>query len=58
MLKIEPNQAEAHVNLATACYNTGNRMPAEFHFKEALRIDPSLQMAREGLRVLQRRQRP
>jgi Flp pilus assembly protein TadD len=57
VLEIEPNQAETHVNLATACYKSGNPMLAEFHFKEALRIDPSLEEAREGIRVLQRRQR-
>jgi len=57
VLKVEPDQAEAHVNLAAACYNAGNTTLAEFHFKEALRIDPSLQEAREGIRVLQRRQR-
>jgi len=57
VLRIEPKQAEAQVNLATAYYNSGNPVLAEFHFKEALRINPSLQEAIEGIRILQRRQR-
>jgi len=57
VLEIDPRQTEAHVNLATAYYNSGNQILAESHFKEALRIDPNLPAAREGIRVLQNRRR-
>jgi tetratricopeptide (TPR) repeat protein len=55
VLEIDPRQAEAHVNLATAYYNSGQPVLAESHFKEALRIDPDFPAAREGIRVLQNR---
>src|SRR5262249_22362006 len=59
VLKIEPKQPETHANLGTAYLSSNIPQLAEYHFKEALKIDSSLLQARDGLRVLQhRRQRP
>jgi hypothetical protein len=49
--------AETHANLATAYYKSGNVLLAELHFQEALRNDPGLEQAREGLRFLQSKKR-
>ncbi len=40
----------AHANAGWACFQSGDRQQAEVHFQEALRLDPSLEYARRGLR--------
>lgn len=40
----------AHANAGWAAFQGGDRKQAEVHFKEALRLDPSMEYARMGLR--------
>lgn len=40
----------AHANAGWACFQSGDRKQAEIHFQEALRLDPSMEYARMGLR--------
>lgn len=40
----------AHANAGWACFQAGDREQAEVHFQEALRLDPTMEYARDGLR--------
>jgi tetratricopeptide (TPR) repeat protein len=49
MLARDPNDAFTHSNAGWAALHRGDRHSAENHFREALRIDPDFEHAREGL---------
>ncbi|MDF1851269.1 MAG: tetratricopeptide repeat protein [Verrucomicrobiales bacterium] len=49
LLAADPESILAHVNAGWSALQHGEQEQAESHFREALRIDPELDMAREGL---------
>jgi tetratricopeptide (TPR) repeat protein len=49
MLARDPEDASTHANVGWAALQRGEHRQAEVHFREALRIDPDLDYAREGL---------
>lgn len=49
MLARDPNDAYTHASAGWAALQSGDRVTAETHFREALRIDPDFDNAREGL---------
>lgn len=49
LLASDPEDALAHVNAGWSALQRKNHRKAEEHFREALRLDPDLEMAREGL---------
>ncbi len=49
MLARDPENALTHVNAGWSALQRGQRRDAETHFREALRLDPELDNAREGL---------
>ena len=51
-LRINPDYAEAHYNLALLLEQTGKREEAITHYEQALRIKPGLGEARKRLEQL------
>jgi Tfp pilus assembly protein PilF len=49
MLARDPDDAFTHANAGWSALNRGEHRVAETHFREALRIDPDFDYAREGL---------
>ena len=49
LLANDPEDSFAHVNAGWSSLQQGNQVQAEVHFREALRLDPDSDMAREGL---------
>jgi tetratricopeptide (TPR) repeat protein len=49
MLARDPDDAYTHANAGWAALQRGDRPGAEGHFREALRLDPDMEFAREGL---------
>jgi tetratricopeptide (TPR) repeat protein len=49
MLARDPEDAHTHTNAGWAALQRGERQAAEQHFLEALRLDPEINAAREGL---------
>lgn len=49
LLADDPESAYAHTNAGWAALRRGDSQQAEEHFREALRLDPDFEMAREGL---------
>lgn len=49
MLARDPDDAFTHANAGWSALNRGEHRAAEVHFREALRIDPDFDYAREGL---------
>jgi len=49
MLARDPDDAFTHANAGWSALQRGERVAAETHFREALRIDPDFDYAREGL---------
>ena len=49
MLARDPDDAFTHANAGWSALNRGEHRQAEVHFREALRIDPDFDYAREGL---------
>jgi len=49
MLARDPDDAFTHANAGWSALQRGDRVAAETHFREALRIDPDFDYAREGL---------
>ncbi len=49
LLADDPESAYAHTNAGWAALRRGYSQQAEEHFREALRLDPDFEMAREGL---------
>jgi Tfp pilus assembly protein PilF len=49
MLARDPDDAFTHANAGWSALNRGAHRDAEVHFREALRIDPDFEYAREGL---------
>jgi tetratricopeptide (TPR) repeat protein len=49
MLARDPDDAFTHANAGWSALQRGERLVAETHFREALRIDPDFDYAREGL---------
>ncbi len=49
MLARDPDDAFTHANAGWSALQRGERLAAETHFREALRIDPDFDYAREGL---------
>lgn len=49
LLEADPEDSLAHVNAGWSCLQRGDRVQAETHFREALRLDPESDAAREGL---------
>jgi len=52
-LKLKPDSAENHDNLGVALAQTGQLDEAIEHFKKALEINNSLQIARDHLDIVQ-----
>ncbi|TWT37302.1 cellulose synthase subunit BcsC [Posidoniimonas corsicana] len=48
-LRVDPNDAASHANLGWSCLERHDLTQAERHFREALRLDPSLEWARVGV---------
>lgn len=48
-LRVDPDDAATHANLGWAHLQQGDHRKAETHFREALRLDPSLDWARQGV---------
>lgn len=48
-LAADPENSFAHVNAGWSALQNGDHRGAESHFREALRLDPEAEMAREGL---------
>lgn len=48
-LRVDPNDAHSHANLGWSYLQKGELKLAERHFREALRIDPTLEWARVGV---------
>jgi tetratricopeptide (TPR) repeat protein len=48
-LQQNPAEAWTHANLGWNCLHSGNHRDAERHFREALRLDPELEIARSGV---------
>ncbi|MEX2579441.1 MAG: tetratricopeptide repeat protein [Verrucomicrobiales bacterium] len=49
VLAADPEDSLAHVNAGWSALQSGDHRKAETHFREALRLDPDSEMAREGL---------
>jgi len=49
MLARDPEDPYTHANAGWAALQRGEHRPAEAHFREALRLDPDFESAREGL---------
>lgn len=49
LLEADPEDSFAHVNAGWSALHRGDRRQAETHFREALRLDPGSDAAREGL---------
>lgn len=49
LLAADPEDGLAHVNAGWSALQRGDRRRAETHFREALRLDPDSEAAREGL---------
>ncbi|HRQ89501.1 MAG TPA: tetratricopeptide repeat protein [Bacteroidia bacterium] len=49
LLAADPEDSLAHVNAGWSALQRGDRVRAETHFREALRLDPNFDAAREGL---------
>lgn len=49
MLARDPDDAFTHANAGWSALNRGEHRAAEVHFREALRLDPDFDYAREGL---------
>ncbi len=49
LLADDPNSSLAHVNAGWTALHQGDSRKAEEHFREALRLDPEMEAAREGL---------
>lgn len=49
MLARDPEDAYTHSNAGWSALQRGQRYDAEMHFREALRLDPDFEAAREGL---------
>ncbi|MBL9156182.1 MAG: tetratricopeptide repeat protein [Verrucomicrobiales bacterium] len=49
LLEADPEDSFAHVNAGWSALHRGDRRQAETHFREALRLDPESDAAREGL---------
>lgn len=49
LLEADPEDSFAHVNAGWSALHRGDRSQAETHFREALRLDPDSDAAREGL---------
>lgn len=49
LLADDPEDEMAHVNAGYSALHRGDHKKAEVHFREALRIDPGFESAREGL---------
>jgi tetratricopeptide (TPR) repeat protein len=49
LLEADPEDSFAHVNAGWSSLHRGDRRQAEVHFREALRLDPESNAAREGL---------
>ena len=49
ILQVDPENAEAHNNLAIALHGMGRREDAIRHFREAVRYNPGWEQARENL---------
>ena len=48
-LAADPENSFAHINAGWSALQRGDHKTAETHFREALRLDPEAEMAREGL---------
>ncbi len=48
-LRSDPGSAFAHANSGWACLRRGDHRQAEKHFREALRLEPDFEWAREGV---------
>lgn len=48
-LAADPENSFAHINAGWSALQRGDHKTAEGHFREALRLDPEAEMAREGL---------
>jgi tetratricopeptide (TPR) repeat protein len=48
-LRVNPDSAETHAALGWTYLQDGQRRPAEKHFREALRLDPESEWARQGV---------
>lgn len=49
LLAADPEDSLAHLNAGWSCLQRGDRVAAEGHFRESLRLDPDSDAAREGL---------
>ncbi|MDF1862516.1 MAG: tetratricopeptide repeat protein [Verrucomicrobiales bacterium] len=49
LLADDPEDSYAHINAGWSALHRGDHKTAETHFREALRLDPESEMAREGL---------
>lgn len=49
LLEADPEDSLAHLNAGWSSLQAGDRQRAETHFREALRLDPDSEAAREGL---------
>ncbi len=49
LLAADPEDSLAHLNAGWSALQSGDRVRAETHFREALRLDPDSEAAREGL---------
>ena len=52
VITLRPDFAEAQANLAGALANLGDFPAAAAHYREALRLEPSGELARGGLKKL------
>jgi tetratricopeptide (TPR) repeat protein len=48
-LRVDPDSADTHATLGWACLQNGDRAKASEHFREALRLDPDSEWARQGV---------
>jgi Flp pilus assembly protein TadD len=53
-LKLNPDDADDHYDLAVLLYRKGDAALARRHFETALRLDPAHQLARNALESLAR----
>ncbi|GIX83069.1 transmembrane and TPR repeat-containing protein 1 [Caerostris extrusa] len=54
-LNLDPKLAKTHQNLAVIYHIKGNYSSAEYHYKEAYKLDSSPQILLDNMRKLQRR---
>ena len=49
VIRLDPENAKAHCNLAAALLGLGHRREAAEHYREALRLDPNIESAQIAL---------